>query len=65
MDNLGIKPTIHLATLDVVERGEGINAELWANGEGRLYLRAYNECGHNYTDVELGPLMRALRGDYE
>jgi hypothetical protein len=40
------------------ERGP---VELWLNEEGRVVIRSYNECGNNYTDVDLPDLVDWLR----
>lgn len=45
----------------VRELNEGLPVELWRDdATGRLVLRAYNECGCNATDVDLGGLLSWL-----
>ena len=46
----------------VREYGEGLfPVELWRTGPlGRLIIRAYNECGNNYTDVDLLDILKWL-----
>jgi hypothetical protein len=51
-----------IATLDgVQELTERAPVELWVNANGRLVVRAFNECGNNYTDVGLAALLTWLR----
>jgi hypothetical protein len=46
----------------VREHSEGLAVELLPYGaEGRLVIRAWNECGNNYTNVDLGDLIEWLR----
>lgn len=55
-------PYIHIATLPgVVERSEGEAVELWMNARGRVFVRAYTECGQNWTDVDACDLATALQ----
>jgi hypothetical protein len=35
--------------------------ELWRTAFGKLVVRAYNECGNNYTDVDLWSLLAWLK----
>jgi hypothetical protein len=57
------KALTKLATLDAVrERTDGDPVELWLTGEGRVVIRAYNECGNAYTEVDLFDLLGAARG---
>jgi hypothetical protein len=53
-DDPGIK--IKIATLPVREYAEKMPVELWLR-DGRIVVRAYNEDGHNLTDVDLGDLL--------
>ena len=47
-----------VATLEGVrEYGEGEPVELWVNRYGRMVVRARNECGNNFTDVDLADLL--------
>lgn len=40
------------------ERAEGAPVELWReDNTGKVFVRAYNECHNNYTDVELAALV--------
>lgn len=41
---------------DVREHCEGFPVELWLRS-GRLVVRCSNECGNNYTDLDLGDLL--------
>lgn len=51
-----------IAVLDGVhEHTERYPVELWINKSGRVVVRSYNECGNNYTDVDLSELMDWLR----
>jgi hypothetical protein len=34
--------------------------ELWRNSEGILVIRAYNECGYRFTDLDLWSLINWL-----
>jgi hypothetical protein len=44
----------------VREYVEGATVELWRHPKnGRLVVRAWNECGNNYTDVDLFDLAAA------
>jgi hypothetical protein len=40
----------------VREHVERLPVELWWRN-GRLVVRAYNECGNNYTDIDWGDLL--------
>lgn len=52
-----------IATLaDVREITEGEPVELWMSDTGRVVVRAYNECGNNYTEVDLVDLLSWSRG---
>ena len=52
-----------LATLNGVrELTEGEPVELWLSNEGRAVVRAWNECGNGYTEIDLLSLLGALRG---
>jgi hypothetical protein len=47
-----------LATLQGVrEYCEDEAVELWLNETGRIVVRAYNECGNNYTEVDFRDLL--------
>lgn len=51
-----------IATLPTVrEWVEEMPVELWVNRGGRLVLRAYNEDGHNSTEVDVFDLLAWLR----
>jgi hypothetical protein len=45
----------------VREYGEGAAVELWRNVNGRLVIRAYNDCRNNITDVDLLDILDWLR----
>ena len=45
----------------VREYAEGETVELWLNARGRVVIRSYNECGNNYTDVDLGDVLDWVR----
>jgi hypothetical protein len=50
-----------IATMeDVREYAEGYPVELWRNREGRVIIRAFNECGNNVTEVDLYDLLEWL-----
>lgn len=53
------KPTpTKIATLrGVREHNEHDDVELWLNADGRIVVRSYNECGNNYTDLDLRDLL--------
>ena len=54
----GSLPETKVATLaGVREYSEGDPVELWVNAAGRLIVRAYNECGYSFTDVDLLDLL--------
>ena len=46
---------VKISNMDsVLEYTEGLPVELWINPKSyRLVIRAYNECGNNYTEVDL------------
>lgn len=51
-------PITKVATLPSVrEYTEGEPVELWVGTNGRVVLRAWNECRNNYTDVDLFDLL--------
>ena len=53
--------SIKLATLSRVrEYCEHEPVELWLSSTGRITIRAWNECGNNYTDIDLIDLLVAL-----
>jgi len=55
-------PIIQLAELEgVIEREEGVPVELWMNGRGHVFVRAYNEGGQCWTHVDVLDLYEALR----
>ena len=56
-----MKGLILLATLNVCERSEGTPVELWANGLGKVFIRAYVESGYVFTEVPLLELIAELR----
>jgi hypothetical protein len=42
----------------VRELGEGFPVQLYRDTvSGRLFIRAFNECGNNYTDVDFATLI--------
>ena len=46
----------------VKELGEGFPVGLYRDAvSGRLFIRAFNECGNNYTDVDFATLVDWLR----
>jgi len=47
----------------VREYGEGSNVELWRLANGRVAIRAYNECGSNYTEIDLIDLVQWLEAN--
>jgi len=49
--------------LSVREWCEGEPVELWLNRSGRLVLRAFNECGNNFTDVDVFDLLEWLKSE--
>lgn len=47
-----------LCDMQGVRGGErGYAVELWRTDEGRLVVRAYNEAGYSYTDVDLWDIL--------
>ena len=55
---MGAMTEVKIATLDGVrEHGEHEAVELWYGRAGRVVIRAYNEGGNNFTDVDLGDLL--------
>ena len=62
--NIEDMPYIQIATLPSVEElGDGWPVEIWMNGKGMLFIRAYNESGHSSTNVELFRLLDAMKLD--
>jgi hypothetical protein len=58
------RPATLVAVLNGVrEYAEGLDVELWRNQRGRLIVRAYNECGNAYTNVDLLDLISRLARD--
>jgi hypothetical protein len=46
----------------VKELGEGFPVKLYRDAiSGRLFIRAFNECGNNYTDVDFATLVDWLQ----
>jgi hypothetical protein len=45
----------------VKEHAEGYPVELRLASNGRIVIRAYNECGNNHTDVDLHDLVAWFR----
>lgn len=41
----------------VREHTECEPVELWVNETGRVVIRSFNECGNNYTDVDLRDIL--------
>lgn len=57
-------PQFPLATLlDVTSFADDLSVELWMNGKGRVFVRAYNEGGQCWTDVDLMQLLEALKAN--
>lgn len=54
-------PPMRIATLPVREYTEGEKVELWLGKSGRPVIRAFNECGNNYTDTDLFDLLEWAR----
>lgn len=50
-------PTKIATMKGVREYGEGADVDLWVNADGRVVIRSRNECGNNYTDVDLRDLL--------
>lgn len=48
---------------DVREWKEGMAVELWVNRANRLVLRAYNEDGHNSTEIDVFDLLVWLKSE--
>jgi hypothetical protein len=46
---------------EVREWKEDMPVELWVNRGGRLVLRAYNEDGHNSTEIDVFDLLAWLK----
>ena len=57
---------LKIAVLETVrELTEGEPLEIWSRS-GRIVVRAFNECGHNYTEIDLMDLLGwARNGGYE
>lgn len=56
-------PYVRLSTLaNVYELDEGWPLELWMNGKGRVFVRAYTQSGCCYTHIDVLDLVKALRG---
>lgn len=52
---------VKVAVMDsVVERMEPYPAELWCV-DGRMFIRAYNEGGNNYTELPMLELIKWLK----
>ena len=50
----GAKINIKISALPGIrEWGEGMPVELWLNEEGRIVLKAWNEAGHNSTQIDV------------
>ena len=59
-------PVTKIATLPGVrEHNEGEPVELWFNENGRVVIRAWNECHNNYTDVDLFDLLEWAKTEPE
>lgn len=54
---------LKVATLPVHEVTEGEPIEIWVDRRGRVVVRARNECGNAYTDVDLFDLLEWARGN--
>ncbi len=62
IDGQGAPLETQLTTLpDVREWVEGMPVELWVNRANRLVLRAYNEDGHNSTEIDVFDLLAWLK----
>lgn len=58
--------SIKIATLGgVCEYNEGEAVELWLNSDGRAVVKAYNECGNNYTAIDLRDLLDWVSGNMD
>lgn len=57
------KPSKIATLADVREINEGSPVEIWLGSSGRAVVRAYNECGNNYTEVDLLDLLDWSRGN--
>lgn len=56
------RPEIKIATLPGVrEYTEGAPVELWFNEDGRVVIRAWNECHNNYTEVDLFDIVEWMK----
>jgi len=61
-----MEPETKIATLPGIrEYGEGEPVEIWLRGNGRVVIRAWNECGNNHTDVDLFDLLDWCRSNPE
>jgi hypothetical protein len=58
----GIASTKLATLVGVREHSEGSPVELWLNRSGRVVVRAFNECGNNYTEVDLFDLLSWAEG---
>jgi hypothetical protein len=58
----GIASTKLATLVGVREHSEGSAVELWLNRSGRVVVRAFNECGNNYTEVDLFDLLSWAKG---
>lgn len=62
MRQVGAIVETQIASLpDVREWNEHLPVELWVNRANRLVLRAYNEDGHNSTEVDVVDLLAWLK----
>ena len=53
-----MEPETKIATLSGVrEYSEGYPVEVWLREDGRVVVRAFNECGNNRTDIDLLDLL--------
>lgn len=66
-ENVADRPVLtemKIATLEGVrEHAEKLSVEVWLNVVGRISIRAYNECGNNFTDVDLLEVLEWARGE--
>lgn len=60
---LGLFETKLATLVDVREHTEGAAVELWLKRSGRVVVRAFNECGNNYTDIDLLDLLNWTKGN--
>lgn len=52
-----------IASLPVREWVEGLPVEIWVNRGGKVVLRAYNEDGHNSTEIDVFDLLAWFKSE--